>query len=75
MLKIGDTVLWKGAFGTQAPKKAKVTGIEVCPTGSKYGNSVDKVKWSIVNGESNKEVVVDLDNGHWARGSALSKNN
>jgi hypothetical protein len=69
VLKIGDEVIWKGGFGMDKSKTAKVTGIEVT-NGGKYGDPVDEVKWSKVR---DREVVVDLDNGHWAYGSQIKQ--
>jgi hypothetical protein len=67
VLKVGDSVMWRGGFGGAAPLKAKVTGIELCNIGEKYGEPVDSVEWSKVNC-----IVVDLDKGHWARGHQIS---
>jgi hypothetical protein len=61
-LKVGDTVLWRGGFGSDAPKKAVVEGIEIT-NGGKYGDAVDEVEWSKVR---DRNVTVDLDNDHWA---------
>ena len=67
ILKIGDKVMWRGGFGTEAPKEAVVESIEICEEGGKYGEPVDEVSWAKKN-----RIVVDLDNGHWARGSQIS---
>jgi hypothetical protein len=67
ILRVGDTVRWRGGFGGDAPKDAVVTGIEICKNGSKYGDQVDKVDWS-----KKDKIVVDLDNGHWAKGHQIS---
>ena len=69
ILKIGDTVRWKGAWGSQPAKDAKVTNIELT-RGGKYGDPVDEIEWSEVY---DRNVVVDLDNGHFAYGSQISK--
>ena len=66
-LKVGDEVMWRGGFGGDTPKKAKVISIEICQGGSKYGKSVDQVFWKYQD-----KIVVDLDNGHWARGHQIS---
>ena len=67
-LSVGDKVMWKGGFGSQPPKEATITGIELCSySGAKYGTSVSSAEWS-----QKDRIVVDLDNGHWARGSQLS---
>lgn len=67
ILKVGDKVMWRGGFGTEAPKEAVVESIELCKVGEKYGDSVDEVSW-----KKKDRIVVDLDNGHWARGSQIS---
>jgi hypothetical protein len=69
-LKVGDKVMWRGAFGNDLPKEVKVTYIELTENGSKYGNSIQSIDWNKVNG---REVIVDLDNGHWAYGYQLNK--
>ena len=69
-LKVGDTVIWKGGFGSDAPKETIVQGIEVCHEGNKYGKPVDKVEWSKVN---SRKIVVDLASGNWAYGTQLTK--
>jgi hypothetical protein len=69
-LKVGDKVMWRGAFGNDLPKEVKVTYIELTENGSKYGNSIQSIDWNRVNG---REVIVDLDNGHWAYGYQLNK--
>jgi hypothetical protein len=69
-LNIGDKVMWRGAWGREAAKEAVVTGIEKCAVGAKNGNSVSKVSWDKVN---SRQIVVDLDNGHWAYGNQLTQ--
>ena len=39
-LKIGDSVIWRGAWGKEAPKQVKITSIEIT-NGSKSGMSVN----------------------------------
>lgn len=69
VLKVGDTVSWRGNFGTDAPKDAVVEGIEIT-NGGKYGDSVDEVEWKEVYG---RNVTVDLDNGSWAYASQIKR--
>ena len=69
-LKIGDTVLWRGGFGSETAKLAVVEGIEITG-GYKYGDSVDEVPWSEVY---DRNVTVDLENGHWAYAEQIRKN-
>jgi hypothetical protein len=68
-LKVGDKVMWRGAWGNDEPKEAYIRGIQIT-NGSKYGDDVNQVSWDKVR---DREVVVDLDNGHWAYGGQLSK--
>ena len=37
-LKIGDTVRWKGSWGSDPEELAKIKSIEICPAGTKFGN-------------------------------------
>jgi hypothetical protein len=69
-LKVGDTVLWRGGFGSDPAKPAKVTHIEIVKLGQKEGGvEVQDVPWGIVR----DYVVVSLDNGHWAYGRQLTE--
>ena len=61
-LKIGDQVSWRGGFGGDNARIATVIGIEVT-NGEKYGDDVEEVLWEEVYG---RNVVIDLDNSHWA---------
>ena len=68
ILKIGDKVLWRGAWGNEPAKEAKVKSIELCERrGEKEGKSVLVAKWADA-----ERLVVDLDCGHWAYGYQIS---
>lgn len=67
ILRVGDTVTWAGAWGRQESRRARVTQIDLVEPGDKHGESVTAVPWSAVE----REVVVTLDNGHWAYGYQL----
>ena len=67
-LKIGDEVIWRGSWGMDAPKRAKVESIEITG-GGKYGKPVSEVDWREVR---DRNITVDLDNGHWAYASQIS---
>ncbi len=67
MLKVGDKVLWRGGFGTNAPREAVVARIEAGCQG-KYGYMVPEVSWDEVRAGG---VVVDLKEGPWAYGDQL----
>ena len=68
-LKIGDKVNWRGDFGTAEPREAIVEGIDLT-RGGKYGDPVNEIEWSQVY---DRNVVVTLDNGHWAYASQISE--
>ena len=58
--RIGQTVEWRGAWGSQPMKFAVITSLErTNRSREKYGVSVDH----IMDGE---HFVCNLDNGHWA---------
>jgi len=64
VLKVGDTVTWRGCWGTALPIEVKVEGMEVTEQRrSKYGESVQAVSWDLVQ---QNYVLFDLDNGSWA---------
>ncbi len=70
-LRVGNKVMWRGCFGGDEPKEAKVTMIEICATGQKEGGyEVSSVKWDTVT--KTRTVIVVLDNGHWAYGKQIS---
>jgi len=69
MLNIGDTVLWRGTFGSDAPEKAVIETIDINCV-NKDGDQVDMVQWSEVN---NRSVMVSLTNGHWAYGTQIEQ--
>jgi hypothetical protein len=69
VLKVGDKVIWRGAWGNESPKEAVVDGIEHT-RGGKYGDSVREISWNEVR---DREVVISLENGRWAYGSQISK--
>lgn len=68
MLRVGDKVLWSGAWGSQPAKTAKVKCIEVDCV-DKEGTPVQEVPWFKVKDRS---VVVNLDREHWAYGFQIS---
>lgn len=69
-LKVGDSVMWRGAWGSEPPVKVKVIAMQKCPSGSKYGRDVESADWDTVR--NGRTIVVDLDNNHWAYGDQLS---
>ena len=70
-LKIGDEVIWRGAWGKEAPKRVKITSIEIT-NGSKYGMSVNEVKWNDIK-LNPRNFAFDLNNEHWAYGYQLTE--
>jgi hypothetical protein len=67
-LKIGDKVMWRGAWGKEPAKEATITGIQLCGVGAKYGKEIKSTNWETVR---NEKITVTLDNGHWAHGYQL----
>lgn len=68
VLKVGDSVMWRGGFGRDKAQQAVVKTIELCEDGEKYGTPVDEVDTNLLH-----RVVVDLDNGHWAYGDQITR--
>jgi hypothetical protein len=68
ILRVGSTVLWRGGFGREPEKRAKVTNIDKDCNGDKYGTDTKSIEWDKVN---ERDVVVGLDNGHWAYGDQI----
>lgn len=70
-LRIGQTVIWRGAWGTAEPVEAVVRYIQKNESnGSKSGRSVGSIPWSEV---TERNVIVDLENGFWAWGSQITE--
>lgn len=65
-IKVGDLVNWRGSFGFDVQRHARVTSIELCPSGGKYGVDVPEIE--AIHKDS---CVFDLDNGHWAYGKQI----
>ena len=68
MLKIGDEVMWRGAWGREPAMKAKVIEIEATDYHSKDGYPVDEISWREVRAD---RAVIVLDNGHWCYGKQV----
>ena len=62
-LKVGDKVMWKGAWGTQLPKETTIESIQLCENGEKYGDDVEECDFN-----NYQDCVFDLTNGHWCYG-------
>ena len=72
MLKIGDTVRWRGSFGMDAAKDAVVVGIcKGAYNGDKDGAEIDEVAWNKLH--DSRLYLVNLENGHWAWASQISR--
>ena len=64
MMRVGDTVYYRGGWGSDAPKPAVVEAIDLCDRPrEKYGEDVQAAPW-----EMKEYVCVSLDDGHWAYG-------
>jgi hypothetical protein len=62
-LRVGDTVLWRGGWGTEQPKLVAVEALEVTEYPcEKFGRDVEEVPWSLV---AEDRVLFHLSNGHW----------
>ena len=68
-LRLGDQVYWRGTWGQDPMKLAIVESIEVT-NGGKYGDEVESVDWNLVY--EGREVVISLENGHWAYGFQIT---
>jgi hypothetical protein len=69
VLRVGDTVIWLGAWGSEKEQNAVVTEIEkTAAARQKYGEPVRELPWSEV-----ERSVVTLSNGHWAYGFQLRR--
>lgn len=67
-IKVGDSVMWRGSWGADAPRRVKVTGIELCERErEKYGTPVSEVSICDL-----ARCVFDLSCGCWAYGSQIS---
>lgn len=68
VLKLGDVVSWRGAYGRDPAQDAIVESIEVDCT-DKAGEDVEELRWDQVDDAT----IVMLTNGHWAYGSQIQK--
>jgi hypothetical protein len=66
-LRVGDKVRWRGNWGTGGSMVVEVVSIEHVESGEKFGENVEEIDWDKVA----DEIVVTLDNGHWAYGYQL----
>ena len=70
-LIVGDYVHWKGGWGSDPEEEVLVTGIQVnFEPGDKEGYEVKELDWNCIIG---REVIIDLDNGHWAWAFQISR--
>lgn len=68
IIKVGDTVMWRGCFGRDAAVPAKIEQMEMTEQPrTKYGVEVRAAFW-----DDKDYLLVTLDNGHWAYGEQLS---
>lgn len=64
VVRVGDTVIWRGSWGNDAPKQAVIESMELCKRErEKYGIPVNEAYWSDKN-----RLCVSLSNGSWAYG-------
>ena len=70
-LRIGQTVIWRGTWGKAEPIEAVVKYIQKNESnGSTTGRSVGSIPWDEV---TERNVLVDLENGFWAWGSQITE--
>jgi hypothetical protein len=70
VLRVGDTVMWRGNFGRAAWQRATVIRIEETEhPRTKYGQDVAEILWSAVR---NNYACLDLDNGSWCYGEQVA---
>lgn len=70
ILKVGDTVAWRGAWGHDPVKEAIIESIETNCNGRKFGTNVDSIEWNEVTRDN---VTVQLVHGNWAYGDQLKE--
>jgi hypothetical protein len=68
-INVGDTVSWRGCWGSEDPLPAKVEKIEINTNGGKDGDSVMTAYWHEMTREN---AILSLDNGHWCYGNQVS---
>ena len=63
-IKVGMTVIYRGSWGHDAPKEAKIEAMELCESeNEKYGEQVDEVAI-----EDIRRTTFDLNDEHWCYG-------
>jgi len=65
-IKIGDTVRWRGGWGTDPAKDVKVKGMLLTTRPREKHDGVKVKEVDINNDVGGNMVCFDLDNGHWA---------
>lgn len=64
MIRVGDWVMWKGTWGSDAPRRVRITGMQLCAAErQKYGVPVTEVPATLKN-----YINFDLSSGNWAYG-------
>lgn len=64
IIKVGDEVIWRGGWGSDAPRRAKIVAMELCENErDKYGVDV-----SAAYLRDKDRLCVTLDTGNWAYG-------
>ena len=73
-LRLGDEVLWSGAWGSESWQRAQVDRIELTLHKNSPGKELDALAWWRVTQGAEATgplVIVGLTNGHWAYGYQL----
>ena len=72
LIKIGDQIRYRGGWGNDPEKVARVTALDVTDQpNEKYGESVEEVSVDLVR---NDVVLFCLDDGHWCYSSQIDLN-
>ena len=70
LLKPGDSVWWRAAWGKDLPVEAIISYIVL--KGENDEVEVSAAPWELLQDERyNRQIIVGLENGHWAFGYQL----
>lgn len=64
ILQVGDKVIWRGSFGSDAPVYATIESI------THIDKDIKSINWSEVN---TRDVIVTLTNSKWSYGNQIEE--
>lgn len=68
-VKVGMTVVYRGSWGHDAPKRTEIESMELCDCeGSKYGEPVSEIDIKDI-----RRTTFDLADGHWCYGYQITE--